>query len=197
MIRTITALLLVTTIAPIAEAQCPGGRCQTRGSTYYFTYPSVNPVVAAQDVAYQIADASGKLWQHADAAYLVSWVAGHNKTLVVPTPQVVPVVPEVTPADQNDQYGFGAMLNRQRYLHYRGAIVHDPALSALAAANSSKGWGHHGGHHGRENVGMGSLDSVMASWLASPAHASALLDPSLSRYGIAQVNGIWTYVGAR
>lgn len=191
MIRTIAPLLLLTTIVPVAEAQCPGGRCPAP-SNYAVRYQ-----YAPAPTAYQLADASGKAWQHGDPAYLASWVAEHNRTIVTPTPQSIPVVPEVTPASQNDRYGFGAMLNRQRYLYYRGAMVHDPALSAIAAANSSKGFGHHGFHPGRENVGMGSLDAVMASWLASPAHASALLDPSLSRYGIAQVNGIWTFIGVR
>jgi hypothetical protein len=224
---------------------------------------------APAPTAYQITDASGKTWQHADGVYLASWVADRNKAMAFArtansptgTPQVtgrkigdlaiyeagapplkgsevrliqplagfrwkvetiglypvtfeaieyyltpIPIPPQSVVTEKrpdipndipSDPYRFGAKLNHARSQYYRKALVHDPALSALAAANSSKGWGHHGGHHGRENVGMGSLDAVMASWLASPAHASALLDPSLSRYGIAQANGIWTYVGAR
>lgn len=74
MLRTIAALLLLATVVPIAEAQCPGGRCPAR--TSYAVRHAPAPV------AYQLADASGKLWQHADPAYLSAWVAQHNRTLV-------------------------------------------------------------------------------------------------------------------
>lgn len=179
MLRIVTALLIVATITPITKAGCKAASARKARRVRVATcqaqpYGYALPYVVAAPVAYLPTPS------------------------VAPTPQAVeaPPSPQAIPAltPYGDPYGFGLMLNEQRAKYYRKQLRYDPALSALAAANSSKGWGHHGFHKGRENVGMGSLDVVMASWLASPAHADALLDPGLSRYGIANVGGVWTYV---
>jgi hypothetical protein len=109
------------------------------------------------------------------------------------SPEPVPVVVVAPVVAYGDQYGFSEWLNATRARHGLHALVHDAGLSALAAANSSRGFGHHGFNPGRENVGMGSLQTVESMWMRSPAHASAILDRGARYYGIAHVNGVWTY----
>ena len=102
-------------------------------------------------------------------------------------PVVVPVVATT------DLHGFQVWLNAERAARGLHPLAFDPHLASLAAANSSRGFGHHGFNPGRENVGMGSLGQVESSWLHSAAHAAALFDRGVTRYGIALVNGVWTY----
>lgn len=138
MIRKLLLLAPLVLVVPVAEGQCPNGRCQP----------------AAQ--------------------YRVRYVQA----------------PAYAPADPAS---FGTWLNAVRAQYGRAPLAYDPALASLAAANSSRGFGHWGFNPGRENVGAGPLGRVAAMWLSSPAHAAALLDPNVRSYGIACVNGCWTF----
>jgi hypothetical protein len=111
-----------------------------------------------------------------------------------PAPAPVVVVVPVPVAPAGDPYGFNLWLNAVRARHGLHALAYDPGLASIAAANSSRGFGHHRLHGGRENVGMGSLGQVESGWMNSPAHAAAILDRGIRAYGIAFVNGVWTYV---
>jgi uncharacterized protein YkwD len=107
------------------------------------------------------------------------------------TPQA-PVV-TATPAS-GDVYGFTVWLNGVRAQHGLGAVALDGQLQADAAANSSRGFGHHWfGSARRQNAGMGALGTVQVMWLQSPAHAAALLDPTITAYGLACVGNVWTF----
>ena len=106
-------------------------------------------------------------------------------------PVVVPLVVPVVAT--TDLHGFQVWLNAERAARGLHPLAFDPHLASLAAANSSRGFGHHGFNPGRENVGMGSLGQVESSWLHAAAHAAALFDRGVTRYGIALVNGVWTY----
>lgn len=93
-----------------------------------------------------------------------------------------------------DVYSFGAWLNGVRRQYGRGPVAYDAGLCRDAAINSSRGFGHtYFGNSTRQNVGMGALGSVQSMWLASPPHCAAIFDAGITRYGIACVNGVWTY----
>lgn len=93
-----------------------------------------------------------------------------------------------------DPQSFGSWLNAVRAQYGRSPLAFDAALQRNAAINSSRGFGHSWfGGATRQNVGMGSLQAVQSMWLASPAHVAALLDPGITKYGLACVNGVWTY----
>jgi uncharacterized protein YkwD len=97
-----------------------------------------------------------------------------------------------------DPYGFTAWLNGVRGQYGLGPVGHDANLSAWASANNgqqlARGMGHHvmGGAR-RQNSGMGAAETVWSMWMASPAHAAALLDPSITMIGIAASGSYWTF----
>lgn len=175
----ITAIVFASLVAvPAAFGQCAGGSCSR--PSFAYTYA---PAVQSPQL-WDLADSKGQHWQHADPAYLASWVAERDKG-ASPAPRTGP--------SSADPYFFGAWLNFQRQSRGLGPLAYDANLASIAAANSSRGFGHHGLHRGRENVGMGALGTVQSMWLSSPLHAAALFDPGVTRYGVACVGNVWTY----
>ena len=96
---------------------------------------------------------------------------------------------------QADPYGFVAWLNGVRAQSGLGAVQYDQNLSAWAASNSQRGFGHSVRAGRRQNVGMGAFGAVCQMWLASGPHRVALLDPGITRVGIANAGGVWTFNG--
>lgn len=97
-----------------------------------------------------------------------------------------------------DPYGFTAWLNGVRAQYGLSAVSYDENLSAWANMNNaqqnSMGLGHHVmGPARRQNSAMGSSASIGSQWLASPAHADALLDPTIRAIGIAGMGAYWTF----
>lgn len=101
-----------------------------------------------------------------------------------------------------DPYGFVSWLNAARHVVGRGPVVHDPNLSAWAAANNrqqrARGMGHYVmGPARRQNVGYGG--GVWNAWLYEPPsqfggmHRDALLDASIRFVGIAFDGVYWTF----
>jgi uncharacterized protein YkwD len=114
---------------------------------------------------------------------------------VASAPRAIPSVAaspyQSTPSDPG---GFTAWLNNERARRGLSAVVCDASLCGWAAANSARGFGHFVmGSARRQNAGVGSLAQVSMMWVASPAHASALFDPTITRIGIAAVGSVWTY----
>jgi hypothetical protein len=79
-------------------------------------------------------------------------------------------------------------------------VSHDANLTNWAAMNNNAqmagGLGHFVmGPARRQNAGVGHTDtlSMAAMWLGSPGHASALLDPTISWFGLACAGGCWTF----
>ena len=109
--------------------------------------------------------------------------------------QTQPVQQQTT---QHHGSGFVGWLNSVRAQHGLRAVGYDPDLEAWAAVNNqhqaSRGIGHFVmGSARRQNSAMGSYSVIGSMWLASPAHASALLDPSISYIGLAGDGQYWTY----
>lgn len=101
-------------------------------------------------------------------------------------------------ASYGDPYGFTAWLNGVRAQYGLSAVSYDSNLSAWANMNNAQqnsyGLGHHVmGPARRQNSAMGSAGSIGSQWLASPAHAAALLDPSIRVIGIAGMGAYWTF----
>lgn len=121
------------------------------------------------------------------------------KEPVRPSPQSPPVAPApkpmpAPPVASGDAYGFGPWLNAQRAARGLRAVACDGGLCNDAAVNSSRGFGHSFmGRARRQNAGMGPASACWPMWVASGPHAAALFDPSITAYGIANVNGVWTY----
>jgi hypothetical protein len=109
------------------------------------------------------------------------------------TPQAAPAY-QATQGATGDPGTFLAWLNGVRLANGRGAVGWHAGLANDAAVNSSRGFGHsHMGQARRQNAGVGTLATVQAMWLQSPAHADAILDPTITAVGLANVGGVWTF----
>ena len=89
-------------------------------------------------------------------------------------------------------------LNATRAAYGLAPVGYDPNLAGWASANNAqqqaRGLGHFVmGPARRQNSGMGHIASMGAMWMASPAHRSALLDPSIRWIGIAGLGAYWTF----
>ena len=102
------------------------------------------------------------------------------------------------PTYYGDPYGFTGWLNGVRAQYGLGAVGYDANLEAWAAVNNgqqhARGLGHHVmGTARRQNAGTGAAATVWQMWMASPAHAAALLDPTITMIGIAASGSYWTF----
>lgn len=99
-----------------------------------------------------------------------------------------------------DEPSFAHWLNGQRVARGLRPVGVDPALTAAAAHNNaaqqSQGMGHHVmGPARRQNAGAGPEPAVWGAWVSSPAHASALFDPSVTAIGYDFDGRYTTYSG--
>lgn len=97
-----------------------------------------------------------------------------------------------------DAYGFLNWLNGVRAQYGLGPCSYDGNLEAWAyqnsAAQSARGLGHFVmGPARRQNSAMGSPATIGSQWMNSPAHRAALLDPSITRIGLAGNGNYWTF----
>lgn len=97
-----------------------------------------------------------------------------------------------------DPNGFLSWLNATRARYGLSAVGWDQNLANQAAVNSAqqthRGLGHHYmGSARRQNSAMGSAASIGTMWMNSPAHRSALLDPSIRAIGLAGAGAYWTF----
>lgn len=94
----------------------------------------------------------------------------------------------------SDPGSFLAWINAVRTRSGLRPVGWDQDMAADAAQNSARGFGHSFmGRARRQNAGIGQLGAVESAWLQSPAHASAILDPSITAVGLAGVGGVWTF----
>jgi uncharacterized protein YkwD len=105
---------------------------------------------------------------------------------------------QVQTAPAGDPYGFTAWLNSVRAQYGLQAVGYDPNLTNWASVNNqhqaSRGIGHFVmGPARRQNCAMGHYTAIGSMWLASPAHAAALLDPTITYIGIAGYGAYWTF----
>jgi hypothetical protein len=99
----------------------------------------------------------------------------------------------------SDPYGFSRILNAYRASAGLPPVAYDPNLSAWAsqnnAAQSRKGIGHHVNPGCFQNCGWNyaSAWDVANGWLHSPGHRANMLQPGITRFGIAYGPGpYWT-----
>jgi uncharacterized protein YkwD len=88
-------------------------------------------------------------------------------------------------------------LNATRASYGLGAVGHDQNLSNWAAMNNSQqlaqGLGHFVmGPARRQNSAMGG-GFPGAMWMGSAPHRAALLDPTITWFGIAAAGAYWTF----
>jgi hypothetical protein len=103
------------------------------------------------------------------------------------------IVRQLTPP--GDPYGFIAYLNSIRAQNGLQPVGYDPNLSMWAAENNKYGFGHNVMAARRQNAAaaISDINTLMSAWLASPGHASALLDPTITMAGIAYNGYVWTF----
>lgn len=122
-------------------------------------------------------------------------------------PTAIPVraaptaVPTAAPtAVPTDPGGVLSQLNAIRARHGLGPVVHDSDLSSWAATNNAhqraRGLGHYVyGPARRQNSATGPGDPL-GMWMGSAPHRAALLDPSITRAGLAFDGANWTFNGS-
>lgn len=94
---------------------------------------------------------------------------------------------------QSDPYGFMNWLNGIRARYNLPSVSYDQNLSNHAAINNNYGLGHaYMGPARRQNSAQ-TPNFPGDMWLASPGHASALLDPTIRWFGIAFNGMYWTF----
>lgn len=152
----------------------------TQAPTYYYYYPVQNTVNAAMTY-----------WTGQQP------VAAQPAATQPVAAQPATAQPAAAPT-YGDAYGFTAWLNGVRAQYGLAPVSHDSNLAAWANMNNAQqnnqGLGHHVmGPARRQNSAMGSAASIGSQWLASPAHAAALLDPSIRVIGIAGMGAYWTF----
>jgi hypothetical protein len=106
----------------------------------------------------------------------------------------------VTAADGSDPYGFTTWLNQTRLLHGLGLVTIDPELSWWAAHNNTAQRANGIGHYvfGPSRLQCAAVitgpigDYVGRGWMDSDDHRRALLDPTITRYGLAWDGVYWT-----
>jgi len=113
---------------------------------------------------------------------------GHTELAPPIAPAPVPVV-VVT-----DPYGFHVYLNDYRARAGLRPLRYSAHLAGWAYQNSLRGFGHFIRVGRRQNAaaGQANAQAVAAQWMNSPAHRDAMLDPTVTTYGIAVANNAWT-----
>jgi uncharacterized protein YkwD len=175
------AILTLAGVASTARAQVP---VTTYGATQpVYTQPStgyvaMRPVYNVQPVTY------------------TQPVTYYQQPAAVAQP--VTYAQPAAPAAYGDAYGFTGWLNSIRAQYGLPGVSYDGNLESWAAANNAqqaaRGLGHFVmGPARRQNSAIGSAASIGAQWLASPAHRAALLDPSITRIGLAGLGSYWTF----
>lgn len=97
-----------------------------------------------------------------------------------------------------DAYGFTNWLNSVRAQYGLSPVSYDAGLENWASINNgqqaARGMGHFVmGPARRQNCAIGSSASIGSQWMNSPAHRAALLDPSITRIGLAGSGSYWTF----
>lgn len=184
-------MIALTMLVPEGMAQCTQTGCAA--------YP-VQSYRYAQPVQYTTVR-TGLFGRRRFVA--VQPVACHSLT-VAPAPvvqQAAPVQasPQAVVADVGgDADGFIAWLNSTRAAYGLQPVVYDQTLSDWAQLNNqqqaARGCGHFiFGPATRQNASFIPWPNTGPAWLSSPPHAAALLDPGISRCGIAWMGSISTF----
>lgn len=97
-----------------------------------------------------------------------------------------------------DPYGFTAWLNGVRAQYGLSQVSYDSNLENWAHQNNAqqaaRGLGHFVmGPARRQNAAIGSAATIGSQWMNSPAHRAGLLDPSITRVGLAGNGSYWTW----
>jgi len=214
--RALIGLAVLVAAASQAQAQqyyyYPTTAAGTGQPQYYYTQPSTQNAGYAGPGYYQIAPTlqpaqyyyapqTYQTPQYYETTQPAQIAATPDGTPLVQTGYTTPV--ETAPAQPaavssgGDPYGFMSWLNSVRASYGLGAVNYDANLTNWAAMNNNQQQAHGLGHFvmgpaRRQNSAMGGAFPG-AMWMASPAHRAALLDPTISWFGIAAAGAYWTF----
>lgn len=191
--RTPLALALALTLLVLTPSLSEAGQASRR----FFGRHSHKPTAAAT-YAPATAYATGPVVAPAPVQQVAYVPAA---PVAAPAAETVAAAP--APAADHEAYGFLAMLNRYRASLGLGPVALDPSLSGWAHRNnlvqSLRGLGHHVNPNVLQNCGWnyGSPDGVFQGWLNSPGHRANMLEPSITRIGLAHGPGPYWTMNAR
>ncbi len=154
-------------------------------------YVTMRPAATTQPVTYPVQPTQ---YRYQYAAQPATYAA-QPTTYVQQAAYTQPVAAAAT---GGDAYGFTNWLNSVRAQYGLSPVGYDAGLENWASVNNaqqaSRGMGHFVmGPARRQNCAMGSSASIGSQWMASPAHRAALLDPSITRIGLAGSGSYWTF----
>lgn len=191
--------VVATGLAVPATANAQGWTYGARMARYYYgrtpTYQQAQPV----QYVYQ---------QPAQTGYQTMRPAYNNYTYQQPAYNTVQQASYNTQPAANynyntaqsygDAYGFTAWLNGVRAQYGLSAVSYDSNLENWAQQNNAqqaaRGLGHFVmGPARRQNAAIGSAATIGSQWMNSPAHRAGLLDPSITRVGLAGNGSYWTW----
>lgn len=173
----LTVSLLFVLLASDARAQVPG-ITYAAPTTYASPTPMYGYGAVGQVYAPPLYSAAQSAWSYA-APQMSNW-AGNMAGGAV----------------QGGGGGGGivAQVNQLRASRGLGPVSWDGGLASEATRNSQIGFGHaYMGSARRQNSAISSSPSqAFGQWMNSPAHLSAMLDPSVTRIGLGNVGGTYT-----
>jgi uncharacterized protein YkwD len=154
-----------------------------------YSQPTVQPTYATQTV-----QATTPGTQYIQTSYVTQATSQPAAPAATATTETV----AAPAAPAGDPYGFTAWLNATRAAYGLAAVGYDPNLASWAAMNNNSQAAYGIGHFvmgpaRRQNSAMGGFPGIESMWMGSPAHAAALLDPTIRWIGIASYGAYWTF----
>lgn len=211
MLRYIAAALCLTLcLVSDALAQCPGGVCSApttfRSTAAPATYAPAQAFATPQvyaPAAPMIAPSIPMASYPTTASYVpqalpygyaqAGWASGGYQAPASYRPMAY--------GTGASAYGGGggggdivSQINQLRASRGLGPVSWDGGLASEATRNSQIGFGHAymGGASRQNSAVSGSSSQAFGQWMNSPAHLSAMLDPSVTRVGLGQSGSVFT-----
>jgi uncharacterized protein YkwD len=193
------------------------GVTTTLGQTYYYTQPTASytgvttagtyttPARTAQpqytyNYTYptQAASYTYPAYTYSNAAPAQSTYQSYYSTPTAPTYANYTYAQPAATASAGSSAGFLSWLNGVRAQYGLSPVGYDSSLEGWAASNNAQQASHGLGHYvmgpaRRQNSAVGDAGSIGSMWMNSPAHRAALLDPSITRIGLAGNGQYWTF----
>lgn len=189
--HSVVATMAILTLAGVAST----ARAQVPVATYGATQPVYTRPTTGYVVMRPAYNTQPVIYVQQPVTYVQQPVTYVQQPAVA---QPVTYSQPAAPPAYGDAYGFTGWLNSIRAQYGLPGVAYDGNLESWAAANnaqqSARGMGHFVmGPARRQNSAIGTAASIGAQWLASPAHRAALLDPSITRIGLAGLGSYWTF----
>ncbi len=189
--------VVATGLAVPSTAKAQGWTYGARMARYYYSRtPATYQARPTQYVYQQQPAVNG--YQTMRPAYNTGYAQPAANTVQQTSYASQPTANYNTTQSYGDAYGFTSWLNGVRASYGLSAVSYDGNLENWAHANNAqqaaRGLGHFVmGPARRQNAAIGSSATIGSQWMNSPAHRAGLLDPSITRVGLAGSGSYWTW----